>query len=169
MDRKKRLISEDLSKLLIKQIAHELRNFTLYKSYEIYFGYLQIHDIEEYWHKRADEEMIHHNWIHEYLKEADILFMYPSVEDNNEMKPSDSISPFEFSVEREILTTEMIYKIREQAEKENDYMTMNWLDDSLIKEQREEENTSRAALDIMKSNADLFNKADQILDLLEDN
>ena len=61
----------------------------------------------------------------------------------------------------------MIYKIYDAALEENDFLTACWLYEKLIKEQIEEENTSRMALTIMEENADIYNKADQVLDLLD--
>lgn len=50
---------------------------------------------------------------------------------------------------------------------EKDYMTSSWLYEKLIKEQIEEENTSRMALTIIEEESStVFEKACQILSLL---
>ena len=46
-------------------------------------------------------------------------------------------------------------------------MTASWLYEKLIKEQIEEENTSRMAVTIMEEESDIYLKADKVLDLLE--
>ena len=50
---------------------------------------------------------------------------------------------------------------------EKDYMTVTWLEDLLLKEQSEEEDTSRMAVTIIEEDSDIFNRAERILELLE--
>ena len=164
-NRKLTLISDTLGALLIKQIAHELKNFNLYMSFANYFAVEGITDLEEYYRKRAEEEKNHHQWIMDYLSDADYKFTYPAIELNTEKFESYEV-PFKQTVNREIQTTQMIYGIYEAAMAEKDYMTASWLYEKLIKEQIEEENTSRAALDIMEQESDIYLRADQIKDLL---
>lgn len=155
-----------MSRLLVKQLAHELKNFNLYKTFANYFTVEGLMDLAEYYEKRAGEEMKHHDWIYNYLTEADIKFEYPEIAPNN-IKPKSILEPFQLTVDREIETTNMLYMIYEAALAEKDYMTSIWLQSPLLSEQVEEENTSRAALIIMEENADIFVKADKVLDLLE--
>lgn len=165
-NRKLMLISPELSLLLIKQLAHELKNYNLYLSFANFFGNEGITDLESYYRKRASEELLHHQWIMDYLTDADVQFVYPSIDKNTEVI-SDYITPFKQTVDREIQTTEMIYKIHEAAMAEKDFMTVSWLSEKLIREQIEEENTSRAALDIMEQDSDLYLRAERVHDLLE--
>ena len=151
--------------LLVNQIAHELKNHNLYKSYANYFDVEGIVDLRKYYNKRAHEEYLHHKWISEYLGDADVKFMYPAVEMNEE-KVTSYIDAFTQTVDREILTTELIYKIYNQAQEEKDFMTSSWLYDKLIKEQIEEENISRMARTIMEEDDDIFLKAKKVLNLL---
>lgn len=166
MNRKQTLISEGLSNLLVKQLAHELKNFNLYKTFSNYFTIEGIDELAEYYEKRAAEEMHHHDWIFSYLTEGDIKFQYPAIEANN-IKVTNYIEPFQLTVEREIETTNLLYNIYEAAKAEKDYMTSIWLERPLLLEQIEEENTSRAALLIMEEDADIYIKSGRILDLLE--
>ena len=46
-------------------------------------------------------------------------------------------------------------------------MTASWLFDKLIKEQIEEENTSRMALTIMEEESDIYLRAKKVLKLLK--
>ena len=133
MSRKLVLVSETISNLLIKQLAHELKNYNLYKSFANYY---------------------------------DVEFMYPPVEQNSE-KPTDYVMPFKATIDREIQTTQMIYAIYEAAIAEKDYMTASWLFDKLIKEQIEEENTSRMALTIMEEESNIYSRATKVLNLLK--
>jgi len=166
MSRKLSLISPTLGNLLVKQIAHELKNHALYLSFANFFSLEGIADLEEYYRRRADEELDHHQWIMDYLSDGDFQFMYPAVEQNAE-KPLDILSPFSMTVDREILTTQLIYNIYAAAEAEKDYMTCSWLYNKLIKEQIEEENISRMAVTIMEEETSpLLIKARAVLKLL---
>jgi len=163
--RKFQLVSSTIADLLTKQIAHELKNYNLYKSFANYFSVEGIQDLEKYFNHRAEEEKNHQEWIFSYLSDGDVKFMYPAVEMNTE-KVASYIDPFVFTVDREIQTTEMLYNIYTQAQSENDLMTQSWLFDKLIKEQIEEENISRMARSIMEEDSDIFIKADKVLDLI---
>lgn len=165
-DRKVQQISKELADLLIKQIAHELKNHNLYKSFANYFSVQGIVDLEKFFNHRAQEEYNHHQWIIDYLNDADVKVIYPAVEINTE-KFEDDITPFKQTVDREILTTQMLYAIHEAALKEQDYMTASWLYKKLIDEQIEEESLSRMSLSIIKGEGDIFILAEKILDLVE--
>ena len=165
-NRKETLVSPEVGALLVKQLAHELKNHNLYKSFAAFFGREGIVDLEEYFNKSAAEEYNHHNWVFHYLSESDYKFNYPAIEANTE-QASEYVLPFEQALAREIQTTQMLYAIYRQCVSEDDFMTASWLYEKLIKEQIEEENKSRMALDIINADADIFVKADKILDLLE--
>lgn len=165
-NRKLQLISNKISTLLIEQLAHELKNYSLYKSFSNYFSVEGISKLEEYYDLRAKEEMLHHDWIFKYLSEADCKFMYPATEKNIE-EITNYIDPFVQTITREILTTQMIYSIYEQALLEKDFMTSSWLYEQLIKEQIEEENTSRMARTIMEEDSSIFVRAKEVLNLLK--
>ena len=166
MTRKVCQISQEVGNLLIQQAAHELKNFILYSSFENYFSLEGITDLEEYYNKRAQEEKNHHDWILSYVNDADFRLIYPAIEMNPSQEIPSLLAPFTATVDREIQTTQMLYKIYDQAMSEKDYMTCTWLYDKLIKEQIEEESISRMAVDIMELDGDIFNKAERILDLL---
>ena len=109
--------------------------------------------------------MLHHDWINTYLSNADYKYEHPEVEVNIE-KIKTYIDPFEATIVREILTTDLIYNIYNVAQEEKDYMTCSWLYKKLIKEQIEEENTSRMAYSIMNQDGSIFTRAKRILELL---
>ena len=166
INRKLSLISNDLGELLVKQVAHELKNRNLYLSYANYFSVEGIVDLEKYYRKRAEEENNHHQWIMDYLSDADYKFMYPTVEMNTE-KVETYIDAFTQTIDREILTTQMISAIYEKALADKDYLTASWLYEKLLKEQIEEENISRMARTIMEETSDVFICAEKVLELLE--
>lgn len=164
--REYKLISPEVSGLLISQLAHELKNYNLYNSFANYFGIEGIDDLEKYFRKRAEEERDHHDWILKYLSEADCRVIYPEIEKNSEQEVEDCITPFKDTIIREIETTQLLYNIHQVAMAQGDLMTCQWLLNGLIEEQIEEENTSRMALAIMELDSDILVKADRVLCLL---
>jgi ferritin len=165
-NRKLCLVSPELGELLVKQVAHELKNRNLYLSFANFFSVEGITDLEKYYRKRASEENSHHEWIMDYLSDGDYKFTYPAIEKNAEVF-DDYITPFKQTVDREILTTQMLYAIYQKAQADGDYMTSSWLYEKLIKEQIEEENVSRMARTIMEEQSDIYLRAERVLDLLE--
>lgn len=166
MNRKLKLFSDTIGAMLIKQAAHELKNFILYNSFANFFELEGLTPLAVYYTKRAGEEKLHHDWIMQYMNEGDCRLVYPIIEQNVEQVVTSIIDPFVSTVNREIETTQMLYKIYEQAIAEKDYMTMIWLQEPLLKEQIEEENTSRMARVIMERDGDILIKAKEVLNLL---
>lgn len=165
MNRQLKLLSKEVSDLLLIQLGHEMENYLLYNTFANYFALQSIPALEEYYYKRAEEEKAHHDWILHYLGDADCVVKYPKL--NTDITVESLIFPFVFTINKEIETTQMIYKIAELALSEKDYMTWTWLNKHLIPEQIEEENISRLARQIMELDADLLEKSEKVLDLLE--
>lgn len=166
MNRRLCQISPEVGEALVKQAAHELKNYNLYNSFANYFALEGIVALEEYFSKRAAEEKNHHDWVLKYLNDADFRIIYPAIEKNENQAVDNWLIPFTATVAREIETTQLIYAIYELAHSQKDYMTCSWLYEKLIKEQIEEESTSRMAVFIMETEAGIFEKAEKILDLL---
>jgi ferritin len=143
-----------------------VKNYKLYKEFQSFFELQGLLKLSEYYAKRADEEMAHHNWIYSYLVDADIAVNYVA-DENSEPKVTTVLEPFIQTVKREIETTQMLYKIYETALACKDYMTASWLFKQLIAEQIEEENTSRMAQTIMENDGDIFIKSEEVLSLLK--
>ena len=166
--RRKCPLSDKLVEMLVKQLGCEMANHNLYKTFANYFATEGLNKLEIYWNGRASEEMVHHNWIFEYLTENDALFQYPPIPAIS-IDIRSRITPFEATVDREIETTLGINKIVDQALKEGDWATFAWLNGSnpedgmLVKEQVEEEATSRTALDIAKEEGSWLRKEKSIL------
>ena len=162
------MCSEDMIAILVKQISHELRNYTLYKTFANYFGNEGLTILEDYYNLRADEELLHHTWIAKFLNQRGVMFKYPAIAEINE-EFDDYITPFELTVEVEEETTRMIYSILELAQKENDWITVAWLmqndekNGALILEQAEELSISNLALDIATQDGSWFDKQRSIM------
>lgn len=166
-DRKLKLVSKEVHQLLIKQAVHELQNYFLYSSFANFFALESIEPLYEYYKKRADEELDHYHWCYDYLTDADCRVVVPTIPKVEGQEVTSVIDPFIVTIDKEIETTQMIYKIYEQAKLDKDYMTCTWLQEKLIPEQIEEENTSRIARGIMELDGDILVKANNVLKLLD--
>lgn len=161
-------LSENIQKLLLRQLKHELYNHNLYMSFSNFFGVQGLSVLEEYYKQRADEEYLHHSWIRKYLNQNDSEYIYPDIPSISE-KFEDNVTPFKLTVDKEIETTKLIYEIVEQALEEGDWATFTWLNGNdpeegmLVKEQVEEESISRTALDIAQSEGSWLRKEKSIM------
>lgn len=166
--RRKCTLSENMQKLLLRQISAELANYSLYRTFANYYAVEGYPDLEEYYLLRAGEELNHHEWIYWYLTTNDALIQYPVVPPTV-VDITDMVMPFQATIDREIETTKLIYEIVDLAFEEKDYATWNWLHGSsdkegmLVKEQVEEESISRNFYDMATSDASWLVKAETIL------
>lgn len=159
-------ISQDLKKLLVEQISHELYNHNLYRTFANFYGTRGFTLLEKYYIKRAEEEKLHHDWIIDYLGEVDAEVSYPGVEEISE-KPKTLMCPFGMTIEKEKETTELINAIADQSVKERDWQTFSWLNNKLVPEQTEEMSTSQTAFDLANSDASWATKEEAILKAYE--
>lgn len=159
-------LSENMINLLIKQISHELHNYTLYKTFAGYFGACGLNLLKEYYTDRANEELLHHQWIADYLDERGVFFKYPNVAEVNE-EFEEHLDVFKLTVDVEEETTRMIYDILDLAHEEKDHITCAWLTQStgsqLLLEQKEEMAISNAVLEIASQEAPWLDKEKAIL------
>lgn len=166
MNRTKTRLSPEIGEALVKQIAHELSNHTLYMSFAAFFSRNGLVDLEKYYRKRAMEEFHHNEWISTFLIDGDYEFVYPAIArvENN----IDNLNvPFALTTTREIQTTQMLYAIYELALQQKDYMTATWLFKTLLLEQNEEEDLARMAESIAELECDWLLKAEKIYELIE--
>ncbi|MDR2873335.1 MAG: hypothetical protein LBV42_01085 [Methanobrevibacter sp.] len=161
-ERREQSIKPKTVKLLVEQIAHELYNHNLYRTFANYFAVKGLHKLEQYYVSRANEEITHHQWIVDRLNYADVRYKYPEVPAVDAVI-DDEESTFVQTVDKEIETTLLIYKIVEAAEQEKDWETVKWLQDTLVDEQTEEEHISRKFLKIARQDTDWVTKEDYIL------
>ena len=119
-------LSSVMIEMLVKQMSAELANHSLYRTFANFFDVEGLPKLAIYWLGRAAEEYLHHEWIYKYLTTNDALFQYPSVP-AIKVNITDRIMPFAATVDREIETTMSINKIVDQAQKEGDWATFQWL------------------------------------------
>lgn len=166
--RRKCTLSIPMQEMLVKQMSAELANHSLYRTFANYFAVEGLAKLEEYWIGRSNEEYLHHEWIYKYLTDNDALFQYPVVPPIK-IEISDRVMPFDATVDREIETTMSINRIVDQAMKEGDWATFQWLNGNseetgmLVKEQVEEESISRTIADIAREDASWLRKQAAIL------
>lgn len=165
--RRKCTLSEDMQKLMLRQLIHEHANFHLYRSFANFYGIRGYAVLEKYYIERAEEEKKHGTWIYNYLSTTDTEFIYPEIPAVSE-KFETMVDPFRITVDKEISTTQLINEMVELAAEEGDWATWNWLmADSeekgrLVNEQVEEENLSRTALDIAEGEGSWYRKEKSI-------
>lgn len=161
-------MSEDMITLFVRQIAHELHNYTLYRTFANYFGNEGLVLLQEYYNLRAEEELLHHNWLVDFLNERGVMFKYPAVSEVSE-EFDDYVAPFELTVKVEEETTKMIYEIVDKSLKDNDWITFAWLmqnnekTGALTLEQNEELSISNLALDIVTHDGSWLEKERAIM------
>lgn len=156
-------INSTVGKLLVEQLSNELYNKLLYEDFANYYASNGLVLLERYYRGRANEEEQHYQWIKKFLNDNDYKYSHPEVNAPAE-KYENLEDPFKLTVDVEVETTEDIYTIYETAVAEKDWITAQWLmsDDSslgnLIKEQAEEMNLSRTALEIAQMDTGWPNK-----------
>jgi len=161
-ERRKQSIGSKTAELLVAQIGHELYNHNLYRTFANYFAVKGLHKLETYYIARANEEFEHHTWIVDRLNYADVLYEYPEVP-VVDVDIKDEEDTFILTLDKEIETTTLIYNIAKNAEKEEEWETVKWLQDTLIDEQNEEEHISRKFLKVAQQDTDWVTKEDYIL------
>ena len=163
-------LSSKLKEMLINQLSHELRNHNLYMTFSNFYANKGLNLLSEYYKLRADEEYKHHDWIRCYLNSNGIVYKYPAIAEIDESFES-LIDPIKLTVKVEEETTSMIYDLADQAVKENDHITIAWLNGNdpkqgaLVIEQLEEQSLSTAVLDIAKLEDGWLTKEKAIMDL----
>lgn len=160
-------LSDNMVNVLVKQISHELHNYTLYKTFANYFDNVGLKLLKTYYDDRANEELLHHQWIVDYLLERGVFFKYPSITEVNE-EFTNHLDIFKLTVDVEEDTTESIYEIVDLANEEKDYLTLGWLMQNgngakLVLEQSEELDISNFALEIASQDGSWFEKERVIL------
>lgn len=160
-------LSETMIDVLVQQIQHELYNHNLYKTFANFFNVEGLVKLGTYYDARAKEELLHHQWIVDYLNANNVAFSYPAVPEISEVF-EEYIEPFELTLYKEIETTKAISEIVDLAYSEQDWLTFNWLmrgsGAKLVAEQIEEESISRTALNIANQDDSWISKEAAIVD-----
>lgn len=168
MDRKVKTLGDDIVDLLNLQIEHEFENYFIYLNFASQMSLKSLKQGEEYYRIRAEEERKHAFMIIDYLIKNDGKLEITKVENKILKTELSLLSIFELTLEREILTTEKLYYIWEEAKNNGEIGVCSWLESGLIRiQENDEEPESRDALKIisMGSSSDLL-KIEKIRELL---
>lgn len=161
------VIPAEVIKLLEEQLVNEIHNMRVYQTFAVYFNNIGLNSLYSYYKTRAYEEFHHYSNICEFLDNNLVKYNFIEIPECK-IDIKNSTDPFELTVQLELDTTDAFYEIYELAEKNHDYITMQWLmkPNGLIEEQSEEMRTSYKALEIANMNLDWISKADAIFKLL---
>lgn len=131
------MLSKTVSELLNRQLNAELYSAYLYLSYENYFARLGLDGFSNWYKVQSLEELDHAMIFYRYLTEEGEVIRFDSIAE---------VSPGEMSIldvlqaakSHELLVTDMINSLHDEASAANDKRTVCFLD-WFIKEQSEEE------------------------------
>ena len=63
LKRRKCTLSDDMIRLMLRQLTHEMYNHNLYRSFANFYGVRGFQVLEQYYIDRAEEEKLHHDWV----------------------------------------------------------------------------------------------------------
>jgi ferritin len=167
--RKVTYLSEKVGELFVKQVCHENKNRILYLNAHAWCDVRGLRGNSEYFKKAAEGEKEHSELVFQHLIESNYDFTIPAIEEQDlkvsgETPMEQLKSIHEAAMDREILTTTMIFNICKVAMEEGDYISFNAIQ-PLVIEQREEENKQGTALDQFEFTQDLIILDDKIKEL----
>ncbi len=158
-------MGKELEDMLNLQKDRELKNFTIYTQFSNWYKTKGFVKLAYYFQERASEEMTHHNWIADRLRECNCDYVTPYLSDHS-FDCEDMIEPFDTTLSIEMKTTLWINEICDKAIELKDHKIISWLYDKLIPEQHEEESMSLTVLNIAKQeDVDWLTKEEAILNL----
>lgn len=134
-------MTKNLGNLLNGQIQKEFESAYIYLGISSYFNSIGLFGFSHWYRIQAQEEEKHAMKIYDYLHEANQLIEFYQIN-----KPEGKVESIEqalnTSLRHEEYVTKLIENIYDQAEKDMDYFTMDFLD-WFIAEQFEEEHEAR--------------------------
>jgi len=139
-------ISDDMRNLLLQQMSNELYNSQFYKKIGAYLKVKGLDNIGDFFLGEADGEVGHQKIILSYLLDRNIpveMLVVPAVTETF----STLIDIGTLYVNRERDTTQHIKNIVSLALESDDFLTFQYFNETLIKEQIEEESISMTFLD----------------------
>ncbi len=142
----KALISADIESLLNQQIKKEAHSSALYLSMASWCDRNGYDNSADYFFDQADEERAHQLKLFKYVLDMGGQAISPEVTDvKAEFHSFREV--FEEALEQEIAITQSFKNIAARCHKEQDFVTMEFLN-WFLKEQREEEYKARRAVEL---------------------
>ncbi|MBG6235757.1 ferritin [Pedobacter sp. CAN_A7] len=144
--RHKSLISADVEMLLNQQVKKEAHSSSIYLSMASWCDRNGFDNSADYFFKQAEEERAHQLKFFKYILDMGGNATSPEVM-NIKGEYNSFREVFEEALEQEINITQSIKNIAARCHKEQDYITVEFLN-WFFKEQREEEYKARRALEL---------------------
>ncbi|NQX43412.1 ferritin [Pedobacter steynii] len=144
--RVKSLLSTDVETLLNQQIKKEALSSSIYLSMASWCGRNGYDFSSDYFFKQAEEERVHQLKFYKYVLDMGGMAISPEVT-NIKLEYNSFREVFEEALDQEISVTQSIKNIAARCHKEQDYVTLEFLN-WFFKEQREEEYKARRALEL---------------------
>lgn len=142
----KSLISADVEMLLNQQIKKEAHSSSLYLSMASWCDRNGFDNSADYFFKQAEEERSHQLKFFKYVLDMGGTAISPDIT-NIKNEYSSFREVFEEALEMEVNITQSIKNIAARCHKEQDYVTLEYLN-WFFQEQREEEYKARRALEL---------------------
>jgi ferritin len=144
--RHKSLLSADVEMLLNQQVKKEAHSSSIYLSMASWCDRNGFDNSADYFFKQAEEERAHQLKFFKYILDMGGHATSPEVM-NIKGEFNSFREVFEEALEQEINVTQSIKNIAARCHKEQDYVTVEFLN-WFFKEQREEEYKARRALEL---------------------
>ena len=148
------MISEQATKLLVAQIAHELGAHQTYMGIALHFERESLKGWAKLFHEQGAEEAGHAAKIMEFLIDNEVAFSLPQV-GGAPTSYASARAAVEAALASELRVTEQFDALAGAARDAGDHRTLQFLQ-WFIEEQVEEERTMRALLDLIDSGINLF-------------
>ncbi|MES2731538.1 MAG: ferritin [Bacteroidota bacterium] len=144
----KSLLSTEIEELLNLQIKKEAHSSSLYLAMASWCDRNGFDGSADYFFKQAEEERHHQLKLYKFVLDMGATAISPEVTNiKNEFNSFREV--FEEALEQEIAITQSFKNIAARCHKEQDFVTMEFLN-WFLKEQREEEYIARRALELFE-------------------
>lgn len=144
----KSLLSTEIESLLNQQIKKEAHSSALYLSMASWCDRNGFNGSADFFFKQSDGERHHQLKLYKYVLDMGATAISPEVS-NIKIEFGSFREVFEDALEQEISITQSFKNIAARCHKEQDYVTLEFLN-WFLKEQREEEYVARRALELFE-------------------
>ena len=148
------MISDEATKLLVTQVAHELGAHQTYMGIALHFERLSLKGWAKFFHDQAVEEAGHGSKIIAFLIDNEVEFALPAIK-GAPTSYGSAREAVEVALASEMRVTGQFEALAKAARDANDNRTFQFVQ-WFIEEQVEEERTMRALLDLIDSGINLF-------------
>jgi ferritin len=146
--RMKCLLSTDVETLLNVQIKKEAHSSAIYLSMASWCNRNGYDFSSEYFFKQAEEERQHQLKLYKYVLDMGGTAISPEI-NNIKIEYNSFREVFEEALDQEISVTQSLKNIAARCQKEQDFVTLEFLN-WFFREQREEEYKARRALELFE-------------------